>query len=294
MLPRRLATITQTPESSRFSVLAEGMALLAENVATLEADATTLSAARRDRGAAVLRSFAEEEAAKVLIMFDLARAGWKDDDTISSCLRAFYTHISRGLYGRAYDGSPADFAEVRRYVDVLRQEYYLDGPMDVDWIFGNEVVTNREERLYVDYIEDEDGTRRWTGPADRAAIFDEPFRFPMISPTVVRLIAAMRHIGLLTTEGLSATRAVWDGVVVSDTMHWSELRTVNIAVVEHLATVTGREYATKEDRVALAYVVDHWIFPLSSLDLTISRVKLDDLKREREQRRIAGRACTPC
>ena len=126
MLPRRLTTIVQMQESHRFSVLAEGMALLAENVATLEADATTLSAARRDRGAAVLRSFAEEEAAKVLIMFDLARAGWKDRDTISSCLRAFYTHISRGLYGRAYDGSPADFAEVRRYVDVLRQEYYLD------------------------------------------------------------------------------------------------------------------------------------------------------------------------
>lgn len=284
MFPRRLASIQQIPEAERFSVLAEGMALLGENVATLEADATTLGDARRNRGAAVLRSFAEEEAAKVLILLDIARAGWKDQDSVRSCLSAFYSHLPRGLYGRAYDGSPADFAEVRRYVDVLRQQYYLDGPMDVDWIFGNEVVTNREERLYVDYIRDEDGAHRWTGPADRAAIFDDPFRSPMMPSTVVPLIAAMRNIGLLTTQGLSATRAVWDNVVVSDTMHWSELRTVNIAVVEHLATVTGREYATKEDRVDLAYVVDHWIFPLSSLDLTIARVEVDDLKREREQR----------
>lgn len=283
MLPRRLRTIVQVPEHRRFSVLAEGMALLAENVAILEADAATLGASRRDRGAAVLRSFAEEEAAKVLILFDLARVGWKDDVAVGACLSAFYSHLARGLYGKAYDGSPADVAEVRRYVDGLRRQYYLDGPMDVDWIFGNEVLTNREERLYVDYIEDEKGDRRWAGPADRAAIFDEPFNSPTVATTVVRLIAAMRHIGLLTEQGLAATRAAWNGLVVNDAMHWSELRPVNVAVMENLAALLGRAYAAEEDREAVRYVVEHWIFPLSSLDLTIAKVELDDLKSERER-----------
>ncbi|MDQ3763777.1 MAG: hypothetical protein M3460_19825 [Actinomycetota bacterium] len=167
MLPRRFSTIVQVPERRRFRVLAEGTKLLAENVATLEADATTLDVSRRDRGAAVLRCFAEEEAAKVLILLDLARAGWQDHAAVRACLSSFYSHLARGLYVKAYDGSPADLAEVRGYVDHLRQEYYLDGPMDVDWIFGNEVLASREERLYVDYVEMSMATA--TGLARRTA-----------------------------------------------------------------------------------------------------------------------------
>lgn len=208
MLARRLRTIAQLPEDQRFAVLAEGMQLLAENVVTLEADATTLAASRRNRSAAVLRGFADEEAAKVLILLDLARAGWNEQAAVAACFSRFYDHLARGLYVRAYDGSPADLAEVRRYVDRLRQKYYLDGPMDVDWIFRNEVLTDREEQLYVDYIEDEHGSRHWTGPADRAAVFDAPFSLPAPVSTVSRLVAAMHHIGLLTERGLTATRAV--------------------------------------------------------------------------------------
>jgi hypothetical protein len=283
MLPRRFSTIVQVPERRRFRVLAEGTKLLVENVATLEADATTLDASRRDRGAAVLRCFAEEEAAKVLILLDLARAGWQDHAAVRACLSSFYSHLARGLYVKAYDGSPADLAEVRGYVDHLRQEYYLDGPMDVDWIFGNEVLASREERLYVDYIEDEHGDRHWTGPADRATIFDAPFSFPAPASTVVRLVAAMWRIGLLTEQGLAATRAVWDGVAVDDTMHWSDLQPLNIAIVKKLAVVLGRAYATEEDREAVRYVVGHWIFPLTSLELTIANVEIADLKHERER-----------
>ncbi|MFI6098152.1 hypothetical protein ACIA8G_21540 [Lentzea sp. NPDC051213] len=256
------------------------MELLADNVAMLDLDAGTLGASRRDRGAAVLRCFAEEEAAKVMILLDLARAGWKDHAAVKACLRNFYAHLARGLYIRAYDGSPADLAEVRQYLDHLRQQYYLDGPMEVDWIFGNEVSTSREERLYVDYIEDEDGDRRWTGPADRAAELDAPFDFPAPQSTVVRLVASMHRIGLLTEEGLAATRDVWDGIAVDDTMHWSNLQPLNVAVIETLAA-NGRQYSTAEDREAVRCVLEHWSFPLTSLDLTLAKVELSDLKRER-------------
>lgn len=281
MLPRRLSTIVQLPEHQRLPVLAGGAELLAENVATLEADATRLGHSRRDRGAAVLRCFAEEEAAKVLILTDLARAGWKDP-AVSVCQSRFYCHLARGLYVQAYDGSPADLAEVRRYVDAWRQAYYLDGPTGVDWIFRNEVVADREERLYVDYIEDEDGNRRWTGPADRAAFFDEAFSFPAPTSTVVRLVAAMRRVGLLTEQGLAATRTVWHGVAVDDTMHWSDLQPLNLAVVKKL-TADGQTFAKEEDREALRCVLQRWIFPLNSLDLASAKVDREDLRRARER-----------
>lgn len=282
MLPRRLSTIVQLPEHQRFSVLAEGLELLADNVVTLEADASTLGAARRDRGAAVLRCFADEEAAKVLILFDLARAGWQDQAAVRACLSRFYSHLARGLYVQAYDDSPADLAEVRRYVDHWRQEYYLDGPMDVDWIFGNEVMARREERLYVDYIEDEHGERRWTGPVDRTQLLDAPFNYPAPAATVVDLVAAMRRIGLLTEQGLAVTRGVWDGVVVEDTMHWLDLRPLNAAVLDTLAP-GGWADASDGDVEAVRYVLEHWIFPLARLDLSLAKVDLADLQRARHR-----------
>jgi hypothetical protein len=270
------------PERQRFAVLAEGLELLADSVATFESDASTLAASRSDQGAAALRTFADEEAAKVLILLDIARAGWKDHAAVNVAMSSFYSHLARGLYAQAYGGAPADLAEVRRYVDMLRQRYYLDGPMDVDWIFGNEVLTNREERLYVDYIEAETGDRRWTGPADRARLLDEPFRFPAPTSVPVQLIAAMRRVGLLTEEGLSATRRVWDGVVVEDSMHWSELRPLSIAVLDELVE-QGLDLRESDNIEAARYVLEHWIFPLTSLDLTMAEVDIQDLKRRRDR-----------
>lgn len=141
--------IRQVPESRRFAVLADGLVMLAESVATLDQDAATLATSRRDRSAAVLRCFSDEEAAKVLILLDMARAGWANAAPIRTLLAAFYAHLARLLYVQVYGLAPADLAEVRTYVGLWRQEYYLDGPMDLDWIFGNELITRREERLYV-------------------------------------------------------------------------------------------------------------------------------------------------
>jgi AbiV family abortive infection protein len=278
---RRLKAISQIPKARRFSVLGEGLELLADNVATLDRDATMLGASRRHRGSAVLRCFAEEEAAKIMILVDLARAGWNDGAAVKACTANFYSHLARGLYVRAYGGSPADLAEVRGYVDHLRQQYYLDGPLEVDWIFGNEVLTDREERLYVDFVVDEYGDGRWTGPASRAAMLDEPYDFPAPTSIVVELAAAMRQIGLLTEEGLVATRTVWDGVVVDDTTHWVDFRPLNIAVIEKLAS--GSRRYTTEDHEALRFVVEHWIFPLTSLDLTLAKVDRSDLEEARDR-----------
>ncbi|MBY8872013.1 hypothetical protein K7640_09185 [Micromonospora sp. PLK6-60] len=270
------------PEAKRFAVLAEGTELLADSVAALEADACTLGNARHHRGAAVLRCFAEEEAAKVLILMDLARAGWRNHAAVKTGLYSFYDHLARGLYVKAYDGSPADLAEVRRYVDFWRQQYYLDGPMDVDWIFGNEVISGREERLYVDYIEDENGNRRWTGPADRAAAFDEPYQTAPPTSVAVRLVAAMHDIGLLTEEGLAATRSVWDGVEADDSMHWSDLHPLNVAVIEK--SIENRKQPISEAKWDSArYVCERWIFPMTSLDLKMAEVNLADLEAQRER-----------
>jgi AbiV family abortive infection protein len=281
---RQLDKILHLPERQRFAVMAEGMEQLAGSVATLEADAAALAESRRHQSAAVLRCFADEEAAKVLILLDVARAGWKDRKRVEDLLRRrFYQHLARGLYVRAYAGNPADLAEIRRYVDTLRTEYYLDGPMDVDWIFSNEVLAGREERLYVDYVRDEDGNGFWTGPASRAAMVDEPFRYSPPPSVAIELVAAMHRIGLLSPDGLRATRAVWQGAAVDDKTHWSALYRLNVAVVERLA-VEGLDLRHEENIEAARFVCDRWIFPLYTLNLDMEKVTLAELHAVRERR----------
>jgi hypothetical protein len=53
---------------------------------------------------------------------------------------------------RACGMRPGTLAELQEYVDNHREEFYLDGPNDVDWIFRNEVLEGREGALYVDYV----------------------------------------------------------------------------------------------------------------------------------------------
>ncbi len=280
VLAKRLNVIVQTPQAKRYGVLAEGLELLADSVATLAADGAHLAESGNRQSAAVLYSFAEEEAAKILIVLDLARCGWQNQALVKACLKNCYNHLSRGLYVTAYERSPADLAEVRRYLDQWRSQYYLDGPMEVDWIFGNWVITNREEALYADYVQDEHGNSRWTGPAERVALYNG-FDYPVPAGRVVRLVAAMWQVGLLTEAGLTATHAAWDGVLVDDAMHWSDLQPITAAALMDLAAQLGRDYSSDEDKAAIAAVLDQWIFPLSELDLSMTEVDPDDLKRAR-------------
>ena len=126
MLPKRLAALTTIPTAERLPIIADGLQTLARSVAALEADALDLAARGRHQGAATLRCFADEEAAKVLILLDIVRSGWRDQKTLSSMLSRFYDHLARGLYVVAYEGRPADLAEIRRTVNQERREFYLD------------------------------------------------------------------------------------------------------------------------------------------------------------------------
>jgi hypothetical protein len=83
----------------------------------------------------------------VLILLDLVRLGWRDHSKVKAQISPFYDHLGRCIYVEVLESRPADFAEVRRMVEDMRQAYFLDGPNDVDWIFRNELLSSREEGL---------------------------------------------------------------------------------------------------------------------------------------------------
>jgi len=153
MRPRRAYKLASLGRPALLEAVAEGMGLLVEHVGALERAAERLRSEETPRGVEAITAIADEEAGKFLILLDVARCAYLDAAKKRDQLKRCADHIAKGIYARVADIRPADFSELVRYVDLLRRSYYLDGPNDVDWLFRNEIMAEREERLYVDYVE---------------------------------------------------------------------------------------------------------------------------------------------
>ena len=172
-------------------------------------------------------------------------------------------------------GRPAVFAEVRDRVDRARRSHYLDGPMDADWIFSNELIAEREGSLYVDFVWDlEDDMGTWMTPAS----FDG-----MLGPTtdVLDLVVSLRQAGCLGRQSLNVIADVWQGFELRDETHWVEIRNRTLLLLQRLHEA-GQflDSATQED---LDRVVDQWGFPLTELDMSMIEIARDQLRAEQQR-----------
>ena len=214
--PRAIAEILTTPLKDRNEILAEGLALLLEHVQALHLSVEALGDAADTRGRPILQAVMGEEAAKVLIVLDVVRGGWRDQKAAAQRLGYFSDHFVRGIYQRVTSINPGSFGEVHRYVESLRPEFYLDGPTDADWIFRNEIESARELAFYVDYVKEEEG-HRWVTP--------DGGLFPSVdypAQITADLILAMGRIGLLTVQGLAVVADSWRDVSLADSTGFHE------------------------------------------------------------------------
>jgi AbiV family abortive infection protein len=270
---RQLIKILNLPEAQRFGVIAEGLSLLAEHVGTLHSDLLQLMENDRPRSAAVVDSLASEEAAKMLILLDVVRMGWADQDAVRRQIKYFYNHLARGIYAWVASGRPADLKEIRGYADSLRRSLYLDGPNDVDWIFRNEIVAEREETLYVDYLAAEH-KNFWTTPASRD-------RYQTSLPNrVVEIAVALDRIGCTKIESLEIISRAWQGVTINDKTHWTVVKKINRQIFAELQS----QGLAKSDltRRHLFLAEEHWTFPLTDLALDEIKVTSESLQAKRE------------
>jgi AbiV family abortive infection protein len=164
MRVRAIKDLTQLSDPDFFASIAEGVSLVVENVNRLQAGAAALAEARQTHPSRVLTTLAEEEAAKVLILVDAVRCPRQPTERLARQLGRFNDHLAKGLYARVCGMRPITLADLQKYVDNDRHDFYLDGPNDVDWIFRNQVIDGRESMLYVDYVARDDG-HHWSDPA---------------------------------------------------------------------------------------------------------------------------------
>ena len=163
MRARAIRDLTQLPDRGFFVEVAEGLTLILGDACRLQSGAASLAQAKQFHASRVLQLVAEEEASKALILLDAVRCPRHPGDRFANQLGRFNDHLAKGLYARACSLRPATLAQLQEYLNSYRQEFYLDGPNDVDWIFRNDVISRREEVLYVDYVATDDG-RSWIDP----------------------------------------------------------------------------------------------------------------------------------
>jgi AbiV family abortive infection protein len=114
------------------------------NARSLVEDAEVLAEAGRQLSAALLLTVAEVEAARYHVLLDAVRCERRGPN-VARQLKRFNDHLAKGLYARYVMIVPASFGEALEFLERERRMLYLDGPNDVDRIFGNSILQDRNK-----------------------------------------------------------------------------------------------------------------------------------------------------
>jgi AbiV family abortive infection protein len=276
MRAKAIVDLEQLADTSLYSTVARGLRLILANALNLWRDGLSAGKGGHKQSASILRSLAEEEAAKFHILLDAIRC--PRGPRFTQHLRHFYDHLARGIYAEHYNLYPTDFGDVKRIVGNLRVALYLDGPEGFEWIFRNRIIERREQQLYVDYVQSEDA-HTWSRP-ERHFIF--PLGFPARVLTTARSLA---RVGVATPCGLRVVANIWRPFTIEDATNWGELREKNI---ETLKSLEANRCLRSVSNETIQGIVRDWAFPLYALDLTEDRsVNLGDLRRMREEAEVS-------
>ena len=226
------------------------------------------------RGVCILQSFAEEEAAKALILLDAIRCPEALKDEFRRLVKQIDQHVGKGVYARYYGTSPGDMTEVKRIVESERQGFYREGEYG-EFILPNQIKASRESRLYVSYVRNDDGTHGWFAPRN-------PFDFELRSHSgTIRVLEALHAVGIFEVEALKVVRDYWRKIPFADIgtdplavdretlILWRQLADFNFGMLKEL---------DKRGLLSSAATVEHQqtllrelLFPLYPFDLSITK-----------------------
>lgn len=269
--------LDQLADRDLFQVLAEGIPLIVDNAVELAASADSLFQNDHRRTSLIMRGAAEEEAGKVLVLIDYVRCP-RNSEKRGKILARFSDHVPKLIHSEAcsYPGIHS-FCEMCKFVRQGCEQWYLDGPNGIDWIFPNEIRARRERNLYVDYVRDptiEDGDASWWPPFD-------PFMLACwcVTPDSVRLVRGLVAAGACSAKGLAVLAEIWRGFEPCPDTDRAELRRLNDATLDRLV-----ELGDPIDDDVRSFVVFHWPFPLWPLAMDTRRPSDGAIQHLRDQR----------
>ena len=275
---RAIGDLERLPDAPLFKELSEGMPLIVDNAVSLDETAHRLYREKEFRASEIMQRFAEEEAAKFLILIDFVRCP-RDSDRRAQVLKRFYDHVEKRVYAMTSSYPRiASFRELSELVDSECRSYYLDGPNWVDWIFPNSISANREQAIYVDYVRDitdAAGEYHWTTPTDPLS-----FSSQYVTPDCVKLSRALSEAGASSPDGLAEIANVWRQFEPEPDTNREELRDLILHTLNRLA----RSGLGTPDESTTQFIVSCWSFPLWPLSMREPRATPKDLEGLREER----------
>ena len=275
-MKRAITDLAFFPDRRLFAELSVGIPLIVQNAVSLDETARGLYRQSDYRASEVFRGFAEEEAAKVLILIDLIRCP-ADSGKRREIARYFYRHVAKRIYAMTcWYPNIASFQEFSDFVETECKPYYLDGPNSVDWIFWNSTAAEREQSLYVDYVQDvteESGEFHWRAPTTSALSSYQ-------TPECVRLGQALSDAGAVSPDGLAIIADIWREFTPEAKTSRQELRSLIAYTLNRFA----KARFSSPDKPLQNVIFTSWSFPLWPLTLQEPRRNQEDLQKVREER----------
>lgn len=273
MRVRAARDLAQRNDARLFRDVAEGIIHCTRNSRGLFNQAQSLASADQKsfQGAKILKGCAVEEAAKALILVDAARC---PKGRLSEHLKKFYDHLARILYAEACGWNATTYGQLLTYLESERHEFYLDGPNDVDWIFRNRAVQQREGSMYVDYAEVEDGEHEWICPAIEPSLFGPD----LLVPRVLLVAEAFVGAGCATPDALAVVAGHWRAIAMQNNYSWHDLRSEMCNTFE---TLTQKGLLDQSGN-QIPLLLDSWQFPLHQAtlgEIKTSRERLREIQR---------------
>lgn len=276
-MKRAIADLAGFSDSRLFKEVAEGIARIAENATSLDESAARLHQRGDFRASEIMQGFAEEEAAKVLILIDFIRCP-ANPKRRKQTLKHYYGHVAKRIYAMACTYPQiATFDELCNLVKEESRPVYLDGPNWVDWIFPNSISWERQQALYVDYVRDitgESGERWWTTPyvPDSGGLEYE-------TPDCIKLSWALSKVGANAPDGLAEIARIWRDYEPEPETDRGDLRSLITSTLMQLAE---RGLGTGDEAIS-RFIVSSWPFPLWSVTIKEPRLN-DDVTKLRKKR----------
>ena len=274
---RRAATdLANLSDESLFQEISEGISHIIENAVDLDEAASCLWQAEKYRAAEIISGFAEEEAVKVLILIDVVRCPRSNQSEKVETLKCFYDHLAKKIYSKMCSYRINSFEEAREIIEIERRPFYLDGPRDVDWIFFNSIQSERENSIYVNYVQDitkENGPHFWSCPLPSDSYLPK-YR----TPASVNVARAICNVGAGTPKGLAIIADIWRGFEPTPKTSDECLKRLKVRTLERL-NEEGL-YVSEDSNEQL--IIANWSFPLWSLTIRLDKGNLKELRSDRE------------
>ena len=279
---RAIPDLDKFQDDRLFKEISDGIPLIVQKAISFDTTAHGLYQLKEFRASEIIRGFAVEEAAKVLILLDAVRCP-RDSGRLSETLKCYYNHLSKRIYAEICSfPNIVSFKELCEFINLQCRPYFLDGPRMVDWIIPDSIIEEREQNIYVDYIRDNAKDTEeyfWRTPE---VLELDPEIYEYESPDVVRLCHALSEAGAKSPEGLAIIAEIWRDFIPDQKTGREELYDLIASTLDRLTECGQNE----GDESLAKYIMSYWsfpIWPLLPIKMSSYEDTLTDLLEERRR-----------